>query len=236
MGNLHARFVVSDVATATFERRELHRKTNFSKRLVNLLVLAALNLVPLTTSALPQTCFVPCYACNGKKKLFVSSPSKNPYRKTIGISNTGEIGITQQGIKYDRCPLCDGRGQLERFNMAHLQPPTNVTDMVACPHCRACGVQRCRKCARKGLVACPRCANNKSGKAGWILVSERKTGERKVENRSGYKRREEYERTIIPCAFCNGIGVIECSECAGLGGKICMRCDGEGYVLRKNSK
>ena len=205
-------------------------------QLIGLLVLTVLNLVPLTTSALPQTYFVPCTACKGKKTLLVTPPSRNPYRKAIGISNTGEIGITQQGIKYDRCPLCDGTGRLERFNMAQLPPPTNVADLVACTHCRACGVQRCRKCARKGLVACPKCANNKSGKAGWVLVSERKTGEVKVENRSGYKRREEYSRTIIPCAFCNGIGIIECSECAGLGGTTCKKCDGEGYVLRKISK
>lgn len=177
----------------------------------------------------PTVVRVKCPACSGRRSLSLTPPNLGQYDGEIGVTPGKPFTTRRWDVKYDRCPLCDGKGWREKYKTRVPRPTAEeLADMDVCPDCRLSGVTPCRKCVATGFLACQSCrsAAAAGGKPGWT----------KTERRTKGATSRHVKIAVVPCATCLGVGKVVCAACMGMGAVQCRKCSGNGTLPKKERR
>lgn len=172
---------------------------------------------------------VPCSVCRGRRSLTLTPPNLGQYDGEISVTPGKPFTTHRWDVKYDRCPICDGQGWIEKYKTRVKAPkPEDVEGLAMCPNCRWSGVVACRKCVGTGLQTCAGCRNaaGRGSRPGWI----------KTEKRTSGATSRHVKILVTPCGTCLGVGKVVCPDCMGHGATPCRKCQGTGGIAKKETR
>ena len=178
-----------------------------------------------TAVANPRRVRARCPACNGERSLSLTPPNLGQHDGELGVTPGKPFTSHKWDVRHDRCPLCDGRGVHEMWQL-DVDPPADANGKEVCTKCKWSGIERCRRCNGTGIAQCPDCRKNgKGGVPGWLVGGS-----------PGRRTSKTRKMVVIACSTCGGLGKIECTFCEGMGGEYCKRCAGKGFKEKKAAR
>ena len=123
-----------------------------------------------TAVANPRRIRTRCSACKGERSLSLTPPNLGQYDGELGVSPGKPFTSHRWDVKHARCPLCNGSGVHEMWQL-EAPPPPDANDKEVCTKCEWSGIERCRHCDGTGIAQCPDCRKTgKGGVPGWLVV------------------------------------------------------------------